>query len=105
MWDMRYDYFNGIKHSIDLGFLNAYMEVVSANRSLSNMWTPLNYEIRTREMNCATYNENYLKTWFSFLIPLIICVSFLVTFLLNVSSIIIEKETKVKVRYDFQIEF
>lgn len=37
-----------------------------------------------------------IKTMFSFMVPILISLSYLVTFIVNVSNIIIEKETKMK---------
>ena len=42
------------------------------------------------------HSIDYLKSIFSFLVPILISLSYLVTFIVNVSNIIIEKETKMK---------
>lgn len=89
----KYNLFNAIKHSIDMSFINSYLTLTFGTKDIS----PLNFDLSTKIIDCPEYNENFLKTVLSFFIPMLICISYLVTFLLNVSSIIIEKETKVKV--------
>lgn len=85
--------FNMIKYSIDMSFMDGYLESINAGDSIR-----METEVFTKEIDCPGYSENLLKTMFSFFIPMIICTSHLVSFLLTVSSIIIEKETKVKVK-------
>jgi hypothetical protein len=73
------------------------------NRFVRSRKTPvyglnLDFMIKSYQLECPDYVEDYLKTEFKFFYPTIVMISFLVTFVLNVSSIIIEKETKVKVK-------
>ena len=76
-----------------MSFINSYLTLTFGTKDIS----PLNFDLSTKIIDCPEYKENFLKTVLSFFIPMLICISYLVTFLLNVSSIIIEKETKVKV--------
>lgn len=87
-----------IKNSIDMTFINGYLDAMSHDRGNTN----LKYGVATRKIDCPAYRENLLNAQLNFLIPMIICMCHLVTFLLNVSSIIIEKETKFRVNKNKQ---
>jgi hypothetical protein len=54
-------------------------------------------KIKTLPFGCPDYLEDYKKTSLSFFTPVLISLAFLVTFLITISSIIMEKETKMKV--------
>lgn len=84
-----YKMFNIIKNSIDQVMMNRLLYRDNYNK--------FQYNIKKFELNCPPYEEEYLKTYFKFFIPLVVCVSYMVTFIINVSSIIVEKQTKVKV--------
>lgn len=78
-----------IKDLIDSTFMNGYLS--------HGGQSSLEYDVYTRKIDCAGYKQNLLNAELSFLIPMIICMCHLVTFLLNVSSIILEKESKFRV--------
>nr|QUF59432.1 ATP-binding cassette transporter Abca3-like4 [Brachionus angularis] len=81
----KYSAFNTIKHAIDLSLIKALTQVEL---------TPDTVKIAA--FNCPEYINDLLKSYLSFLTPVLISLAFLVTFLVTISSIITEKETKMK---------
>ena len=54
-------------------------------------------------MNCPAYINDSLKSTFGFLPSIIIVVAFLFTILVTVGSIVVEKQTKMKVKFVISI--
>jgi hypothetical protein len=51
------------------------------------------------QLPCPAYVNDELKATFAFFITIIISIAFLFTFLKNLSDIIVEKQSKMKVLY------
>ena len=83
---MKYHSFNTIKHSIDLSLIK---EITSLDIGIN--------QIKIKPFDCPGYLDDIMKTSLSFFTPVLISLAFLVTFLITISSIIMEKETKMKV--------
>jgi hypothetical protein len=84
----KYDTFNRIKHAIDLSILQ--LDDIGIRN-------PINLKIKMKPFDCVNYKEDHLKKQFSFFTPTLICLAYVATFLSTISSIIMEKETKMKV--------
>jgi len=52
--------------------------------------------ITTGQFSCPGFYSDLLITYFSFFVPVLVSLAYLATFIINVSNIIVEKETKMK---------
>ncbi len=50
----------------------------------------------SKAFDCPSYMDNLLKSTLKFIVPTLICLSYLSTFIISVGYIIAEKETKMK---------
>ena len=86
----KYDTFNRIKHAIDLSILQDDIDIGPD--------TIKNLKIKMKPFDCVNFREDHLTKQFSFFAPTLICLAYVATFLATISSIIMEKETKMKVK-------
>nr|UOU03317.1 ATP-binding cassette subfamily A3-like 4 [Brachionus rubens] len=83
--EIKYSVFNTIKHSID----QVLIETVSNKPFNSTLVT-------VGSFSCPEYVDDIMKSQMGFFTSLLISLAFMVTFLVTVSSIIAEKESKMK---------
>lgn len=81
-------YFNPIKHAIDVNLIHLITKKPHLVQKLST--------VTERKYLCPGYTSDTLKTMFSFFVPCLVSLTFLSTFIINASNIIMEKESKMK---------
>ncbi len=78
--------FNPVKHAIDLKIIESITSVTMSNAQ----------QVKSQLFYCPSYNDDLFKQSFSFLLLVLIQVSYLFTLLITLKNIIVEKETKMK---------
>lgn len=58
-----------------------------------------NGKVKIKQFDCPEYYKDEIKSSFSFINALIIEIAFLFTLLMNVGNMVLEKQTKMKVKH------
>lgn len=105
--------FNPVKHAIDMTLTEQITNILQNDTRAVN-WIALFFlydfeiflvvsnrlqtlKIKIAQFNCPSYVTDNLKSRFGFFTPLVIQLAFMITLLVNVGNVVVEKETKMKV--------